>query len=188
MNTPTTGIAKQRQDPLRERYRAAPKEAWIVDGAGTIANGAEDPFHCAVAPGQGYGESWQIGIHRAVGGYHDHPNPGDLLCAALASCLHSTIRIIADRLEIPIARLEVSARAEVDVRGTLLVDREVPVGFQKMTCEVRVKTAMNVPLEKMRLLLAAAEHSCVVLQTLRSGVQVQTQFNEIQSLADLAVQ
>ena len=188
MNTPTIGIAKHRQDPLRERYRWAPKEAWIIDGAGTITNGAEDPFHCAVAPGQGYGELWQIGIHRAVGGYHDRPNPGDLLCAALASCLHTTIRIIADRLEIQIARLQVSARAEVDVRGTLLVDRDVPVGFQKMTCEVRVETAINVPVEKMRLLLAAAEHSCVVLQTLRSGVQVQTQFDETQSLADLAAQ
>ena len=99
-----------------------------------------------------------------------------------------TIRIIADRLEIPIARLQVSARAEVDVRGTLLVDRDVPVGFQKMTCEVRVETAINVPVEKMRLLLAAAERRCVVLQTLRSGVQVQTQFDETQSLADLAAQ
>ena len=188
MNTPTTGIAKQRQDPLRERYRTAPKEAWIVDGAGTIANGAEDPFHCAVAPGQGYGESWQIGIHRAVGGYHDHPNPGDLLCAALASCLHSTIRIIADRLEISIARLEVSARAGVRRPRHPARRSRSSGGVPENDLEVRVETAMNVPVEKMKLLLAAAEHSCIVFQTLRSGVQVQTQFDETQSLADLAVQ
>src|SRR6516162_8804672 len=165
MNTATIGIAKQRQDPLRERYRTAPKEAWIVDGARTMANGVKDPFHCTVAPGQGHGELWQAGIHRAVGGYHDRPNPGDILCAALASCLHSTLRIIADRLEIPIAGLEVNVGAEVDARGTLLVDRNVPVGFQKMNCEVHLEAPVNVPPEKVKMLLAAAEYSCVVLQT-----------------------
>ena len=183
MDTPTIGIAKQRQDPLREQYRTVPKEARIVDRAGTVANSTEDPFHCTVTPGQGHGALWQVGIHRAVGGYHDRPNPGDILCAALASCLHSTLRIIADRLEIPIARLEVSTRAEVDVRGTLLVDRNVPVGFQKIQCEVRLEPAANVPPEKMRMLLAAAEHSCVVLQTLRSGVQVQMQSDQAKSVA-----
>ncbi len=188
MNTQITSIAKQRQDPLRERYRLAPKEAWIVDGAGTVADSAEDPFHCTVAPGQGHEALWQIGIHRAVGGYHDRPNPGDILCAALASCLHSTLRIIADRLEILIARLEVSTRAEVDVRGTLLVDRNVPVGFQKMQCEVRLEPAANVPPEKVRMLLAAAEHSCVVLQTLRSGVQVQMQSDRAPPVACAAAQ
>jgi len=45
-----------------------------------------------------------------------------------------------------------------------------------------------VPLEKVKMLQAAAEHSCVVLQTLRNGVAVQTQFDEVQSTADLAVQ
>ncbi len=182
MNTSTTGIAKQRQDPLRERYRTAPKEAWIVDGARTLANGGEDPFHCTVAPGQGHDAPWRVGIHRAVGGYHDRPNPGDILCAALASCLHSTLQIIADRLEIPIASLEVSVQAEVDARGALLVDRNVPVGFQKMKCEVRLEPANSVPPEKMRMLLAAAEHSCVVLQTLRNGVQVQMQLDQAQSV------
>ncbi len=80
-------------------------------------------------------------------------------------------------------RQAVSARAEVDVRGTLLVDRNVPVGFQKMQCEVRLEPAANVPPEKMRMLLAAAEHSCVVLQTLRSGVQVQMQSDQAKSVA-----
>jgi uncharacterized OsmC-like protein len=188
MNNSSSGIAKQRQDPLRERYRMAPNEAWIVDGAATVANGAEDPFHCTVAAGQGCDPPWQVGIHRAVGGYHDRPNPGDILCAALASCLHSTLRIIADRLEIPIATLEVSARAEVDVRGTLLVDRNVPVGFQKMKCEVRLEPTANVPPEKVSMLFAAAERSCVVLQTLSSGVQVQMQLGRTQSVAFAAAQ
>jgi uncharacterized OsmC-like protein len=185
MNSQITSIAKQRQDPLRTRYRTAPEEAWITDGAATIANDAEDPFHCAVAPGPEQDAIWPIGIHRAVGGYHDLPNPGDILCAALASCLHSTLRMIADRLEIPIAHLEVVTRAEVDVRGTLVVDRNVPVGFQKMKCEVRLEPAGDVPAEKMRMLLAAAEYSCVVLQTLRNGVQVELRTDPARSSSRL---
>jgi uncharacterized OsmC-like protein len=98
------------------------------------------------------------------------------------------LQIIADRLEIPIVSLGVSAWAEADVRGTLLVDRNVPVGFQKMKCEVRLEPAANVPPEKVKMLLAAAEHSCVVLQTLRSGVQVQMQPNQARSAACASAQ
>ncbi len=181
------GIAKQRQDPLRERYRTAPDEARITDRAKTAMNGFDDPFHATVVPGEEQVGPWRVGIHRAVGGYHDIPNPGDILCAALASCLHSTLRIIADRLEIPITSLEVSTHAEADVRGTLLVDRSVPVGFQQIKCRVCLKADSSVPPEKVKMLQAAAEHSCVVLQTLRNGVPVQTQFDETRSLADLAV-
>jgi len=186
MSESKRGLVKQRQDPLREQYRITPEAARITDGAGTVQNGRSDPFHSTVALGHGCDMLWQVGIHRAVGGYHDLPNPGDILCAALASCLDSTLRMIADRLEIPIAFLVVTARAEVDVRGALLVDRSVPVGFQQMKCQIHLETAPEVPQEKVKMLLAAAEHSCVVLQTLRNGVPVQTQFDKVQSTADLA--
>lgn len=179
------GIAKQRQDPLRERYRTAPDEACITDSARTAMNGSEDPFHATVMVGNEQNGPWRVGIHRAVGGYHDLPNPGDILCAALASCFHSTLRMIADRLEIPIANLEVTTHADVDVRGTLLVDRNVPVGFRQIKCRVRLKPEADVPPEKVKMLQAATEHSCVVLQTLRNGVPVQMQYDE---LADLTAQ
>jgi len=179
------GIVKQRQDPLRERYQTEPDKARITDCAKTVMNRSEDPFHSTVVAGDEQAGPWRVGIHRVIGGYHDFPNPGDILCAALASCLHSTLRLVADRLEIPIASLEVSTRAELDARGCLLVDRSVPVGFQQIKCQVRLKPEANVPPEKVKMLQAAAEHSCVVLQTLRNGVPVQTQFDKVQSTADL---
>ena len=188
MTNTTKGIVKQRQDPLRARYRTAPDEARIIDCAKTIMNGSDDPFHSEVVAGEGQGGSWRVGIHRVIGGYHDLPNPGDILCAALAACLHSTLRLIADRLGIPVADLEVSTHAEVDARGSLIVDRNVPVGFQQIKCQVRLEPAANVAPEKVKMLQAAAEHSCIVLQTLRNGVPVQTQFDEIQSTADLAAE
>ena len=184
MNSHTPGLVKQRQDPLRERYRTEPQEAFIVDGATTTQNGSEDAFHSLVVPGKGYDLLWRAGIHRAVGGYHDLPNPGDILCAALASCFDSTLRMIADRLAIPIAFLEVDVQAEVDVRGTLLVDREVSVGFQRMNCRVRLEPEVNIPVDELKILIAAAEHSCVVLQTLRKGVPVQMQLGGTQAIGE----
>ena len=83
--------------------------------------------------------------------------------------------MIADHLGIRLESLEVKVDAECDVRGCLLVERSVPVGFQRMRCSVRLQTTDRLDEEAIRRLIAAAEHSCVVMQTLRNGVTVQTQ-------------
>ena len=166
---------RARQDPLRERYKRVPEQARISDRARTAAGADMDPFHGCVIPGsQDCGVPLHFGIHRAVGGDHDAPNPGDLLCAALAACLDSTIRIIAQRLGVGLSSLEVDVTADADVRGTLMVAREVPVGFQSMRCQVNLQAAEGTEPRVLERLLAAAEQSCVNLQTLRSGVPVTT--------------
>jgi uncharacterized OsmC-like protein len=173
-----TSIVKERQDPLRARYRSAAAEARITDSARTTFDSGSDPFHGTVVPGEGRGAQWRFGIHRAVGGYHDLPNPGDMLCAALASCLDATLRMVASRLEVPIRSLEVAVDADLDVRGTLLVDRSVPVGFQRMQCRVHLQPADSADPAKVQMLVAAAEHSCVVLQTLRKGVPIEARVGQ----------
>ena len=99
------------------------------------------PFPGTVALGEGCGAQWYLGLHGALGGNHDLPTPGDLLCAAVASCLDATIRTVADRLAIPIQALEVGVSAEADVRGALIVDPSVPVGFQNVRCCLRLRPA-----------------------------------------------
>jgi uncharacterized OsmC-like protein len=158
---------------LREQYRNAPAEAWISDGAQTVSACGGDQFHGVVVPANGADAPVQFGIHRAVGGFHDNPNPGDLLCAALAACFDSTLRMIADHRGVRLEFLEVKVTAECDVRGCLLIESTVPVGFQRMHCSVRLQTKENVDQNTIRMLVAAAEQSCVVMQTLRSGVAVQ---------------
>lgn len=173
------GTVRARQDPLRERYREKPEEARITDRAKTSGGVEFNPFRGQVRPGgENYGAPWDFGIHRAVGGYHDAPNPGDMLCAALAACLDSTIRIIANRLGVTLTSLDVAVSADVDVRGTLIVDRDVPVGFQKMQCRVNIKAADGTHPNLLKKLFAASEQSCVNLQTLRSGVSIETVLEE----------
>ncbi len=177
MDTAKVKLVQQRQSPLRERYRRAPTEAWIRDGAQTLNACGGDPFHGAVLPANSAGVPLRFGIHRAIGGDHDYPNPGDLLSAALAACFDSTLRMLADHLGVRLASLQVKVEAECDVRGCLLVERSVPVGFQKMRCSVRLQPEGQVEAERLQMLIAAAEGSCVVLQTLRNGVTVTAQID-----------
>ncbi len=175
MGTNTTGLVKQRQAPLRDLYAMLPVEARIVDGAQTANACAGDPFHGAVVPNRWPGEPLRFGIHRAVGGDHDLPNPGDLLCTALATSLDATIRMIADHVGVPLASLQVKVAAECDVRGCLMVDPAVPVGFQRLHCSVRIAPDGDVDRNDLHGLLAAAEKCCVVMRTLRGGVTVLTE-------------
>ena len=169
-----SGLVKARQEGLGARYRQAPADAWIRDGARTVYNPDHDPFHGVVLAGERDVGALRFGIYRALGGDHDLPNPGDMLCAALAACLDATLRMIADRLAIPIGRLEVSVTGELDARGPLKVEPAVPTGFQAMTCRVALETDGHATASQVAMLMAAVEQCCVVLNTLRGGVRVDT--------------
>jgi uncharacterized OsmC-like protein len=168
-----------RQAPLRELYGKIPEEAMIPDRGRSTGGLETDPFHGYVKPGsKDYGVVWPFGIHSAVGGDHDAPNPGDMLCVALAACMDSTIRMLAEHLGMTLTSLDVEVLAEVDVRGCLVVDRKVPVGFQKMKCRVNIQTTEGTDPKLVDMLKAASEYSCVVMNTLRSGVPIETSFSE----------
>lgn len=170
-----TGTVRARQDPLRALYVESPGNAWITDRGRTVWSAGLDPFHGRIRAGsQDYGLVWPFGIHRAVGGDHDLPNPGDLLSAALAACLDSTIRIIAERNGVTLEALEVDVTSDVDVRGTLMVDTRVPVGFQEVRCDVSIRARDGTSPTMIGKIVRAAERSCVNLQTLKNGVPVKT--------------
>lgn len=167
-------MMRERQRPLMRRYRDQPDAAWISDGARTVDGHLDrnDPVHGELVIGTSQPLTAPLSIHSAVGGDHDGPNPGDYLAAALAGCFDSTTRIIADRMGIVLEELAVAVRAEVDVRGTLCVSPDVPVGFQRLTLEVKARAAEGTAPQAMQMLFTAAEHCCIVLQTLRGGVEV----------------
>ncbi|MGV0838107.1 OsmC family protein [Mycolicibacterium thermoresistibile] len=176
----TESFVGNRQDPLRARYRSEPGAAHVTDRARATFGAELDPFHGRVVPGTRGGESVVgVGAHAAVGGFHDQPNPGDLLCAALAACLDSTMRMIADRMGIRLTELEVDVTGDVDVRGALMVSPDVPVGFTQMRCTVQLAAADGTPAHVLQGLTTAAEQCCIVLNTLRNGVSVDTAVNAV---------
>lgn len=168
----------EHQDPLIKLYNQSPEKALVTDHARTNSSQLEDPFHGEVEPGsKEHNMVWKFGVHEGVGGPHDLPVPGDILCAALATCLDSTIRLIANRFNIHLKVLEVDVSADVDLRGTLVVEREVPVGFQSMECHIHIQGKKGTDPKHIQELLKAAEYSCVVIQTLRSGVPVEVEID-----------
>jgi uncharacterized OsmC-like protein len=164
--------ARRRQKPLIEQYRRDPQLAMIRDEA--VAGGADskDWMHSEVRIGPAALEM-PVAVHRAIGGDSDAPVPGDILCAALAACLDSSLRVVANRLDIEIIALQVTAHADVDVRGTLWVDPSVPVGFQQMRARVALQVADDTKPDRLQKLLQVSEYSCVVAQTLKQGVPLQ---------------
>jgi len=164
------------QKPLKVNYKQAPDLAMVIDHAKTSGVVASDPFHSQVEPMDGCGITIPVGVHAAVGGPHDAPTPGDLLCAALAACQDSAVRMVANILGVELLELEVRVNATVDVRGTMAMDPSVPVGFQSMTCDVRLKAKDGTPTDLLRKLQIAAERCCVVQQTLKSPPPVKTKF------------
>lgn len=164
------------QEPLRTQYRSSPETARVMDRARTAGTDANDPFHAVVEPMPGSGATLPVGVHRAIGGMHDAPTPGDILCAALAACQDSAVRMVANFLGVELEFLEVEVTGDVDVRGTMAIDQKVPVGFQSMRCNVRLRAKDGTNPEHLKTLRVAAEHCCVVQQTLRTPPPVETTF------------
>ena len=164
-------LMRDRQRPLIDLYKKEPAAAWVTDIARTEWS-CDDPLHGTVVLGPSEPVHVPIAVHTAVGGDSDEAVPGDVLAAALASCIDSTIRIIANRMRIPLVALTIRASAEVDVRGTLCVDPNVPVAFQRMSLHISIQAEQGVEESKIKFLLQLAESCCVVLQTLRNGLPV----------------
>ena len=167
------------QVPLRQRYKVDPKAALITDSACARGKIADDPFHSIVMPMPKSGIAVPVGVHSALGGLHDAPNPGDILCAALAACQDSSVRMVANILGITLESLEVEVTGDVDVRGTLAMDAHVPVGFQTMRCVVRLRAAKSTNPRLLEKLQAASQRSCVVKQTLLHSPRIETTFDMV---------
>jgi len=79
-------------------------------------------------------------------------------------------------LGVELTALEVRVTAVADVRGTMALNADVPVGFQSMRCDVDLKVKDGTAPELLQKLRVAAERCCVVQQTLRNPPPVQTTF------------
>lgn len=168
---------RQRQSALRDSYRQNPALALVTDHASTGSTGPQDPFHGEVRVGGGPSVPFGFAVHNALGGPHDAPCPGDILCAAMASCQESSLRMVATLLQVEITELQVQVRGELDVRGTLGMDPTVPVGFQSFAVDVRLRVAPSTDPQRVGQLTRAAGRSCVVIQTLKRCVPVQLTFD-----------
>ena len=104
------------------------------------------------------------------------PCSGDLLLAALVACQEITLRMVAANLGIELAHVEVVAEGDWDPRGTLAMGKEFPVGLTAIRCRTTVRLGHGVDDDRAARLLRSAERYCVVLNTLRSSAEIESEF------------
>lgn len=154
----------ERQQPLKERYREAPESAVItLSASGALGEG----ISCSLSTGRAMAEA---GLHPATGGDGTQLCSGDMLLEALAACAGVTLRAVATSLEIPVSEGTVTAEGDLDVRGTLAVDRAAPVGFRNI--RLRFNLVSTADDEQLETLIRLTERYCVVLQTIQSDPEV----------------
>lgn len=167
----TADELKALQAPLKARYRENPSAALI-----TLRAEAElgEGLACRVETAKGLIEA---GLHPATGGSGLKACSGDMLLQALAACAGVTLQAVATALNIPIRSGRVRVEGELDVRGTLAVDREAPVGFRAVRLSFELDT--DASSEQLDRLLTLTERYCVVLQSLKAPVPAQARIQRL---------
>jgi uncharacterized OsmC-like protein len=163
------------QSPIRQRYKQDPEAAQIRLKVRSAQADLGDPLHCAILPVSTPEIIWRSGAHPAVGGSGDVPCSGDLLLGALAACQETTIRMVAANMGIELESLRVEIEADWDARGTLAMG-DYPIGLTAIRCNTTVRVPGDVLGDRADRLLRSAEKYCVVLNTLRNGVPVESSF------------
>jgi len=147
------------QAPIKERYREDPDAALVTLAAeGELGEGVA----CSVQTGGAIAEA---GLHPATGGDGTQLCSGDMLLEALVACAGVTMKAVAASLGMPISG-RVRAEGDLDVRGTLGVDKEAPVGFAEIRLTFDLDTDADADEEQIATLMRLTERYCVVFQTI----------------------
>lgn len=159
------------QEPLKAGYRRDPESGKIT----LTARGgqADGPIACSVDLGRAV---YEAQAHAGVGGAGTGACSGDLLLGALAACAQITCQMVAGAMGLDVRAIAVTAEGDLDLRGTLGIDREAPVGFT----DIRLAFAIDAPgasQEQLEGLQRRTERYCVVMQTLTDPPPVTTSWS-----------
>lgn len=162
---PAKPTLRQRQSAVKQKYRVRPDSALLTSAVHTApGSGVDEPTRVKIAVDGPSGAVLEIGAHHGVGGPSDLPCSGDIFLASLAACQELTIRLVAAALSLPLHHLHVRVEGDWDVRGTLGMLKESPIGFTDLRLHIEVETEGAD--DRIERLLASAERFCVVGATL----------------------
>src|ERR1700734_37147 len=113
--------------------------------------------------------------HKGVEGAGAGACSGDLLLGALAACAQITCQMVATAMGITTERIRVTVEGGLDLRGTLGISKDAPVGFESIHLRFDV-VAPNATPEQLRGLEEKTEQYCVVMQTLMHPPKLETEW------------
>lgn len=146
------------QGPLKQRYRDDPASASIEARAEVRL----DPARLsALLPER----KQSAGLHAAAGGGGDEACSADMLLEALAACAAVTLMAVAASMGCALTGGRIVATGHWDARGTLGIDKTVPVGLIDLSLRFELEGDID-PAQLARLIQSTERH-CVILATLR---------------------
>ena len=165
----TPAELRAKQGPLREKFKYDPASAMVtLRAVGQLGADVTCRLIFPVPP--------QIaGLHPLTGGDGTKACSAEMLLHALVGGAGVTMGAVSTAMEIPIRAGTITAEGDVDFRGTLGVSREVPVGFQRIRLKFELNT--DAPIEKIQKMVELIERYCVVYQTLKTSVDIKTEFS-----------
>jgi uncharacterized OsmC-like protein len=159
---------RELQAPLKDSYRTDPSTARTPL---TARADYRDPGVTTTV--EGWAGPVRAGLHSATGGDGTDACSGDMLLEALLACAGVEVRGVfnatrtATAMRLTVRSASLRAEGMFDARGTLGVDRDVPVGVQDIVVVAEIDSdADDAALER---LATATERYCVVGQSLRQS-------------------
>ncbi len=162
---------RETQKPLKESYRADADKAKITLTA--RSSQTDTPVSCSVDIGRAV---YEAQAHAGVGGPGTAACSGDLLLGALAACAQVTCQMVAEATQTPVMSIEVVVEGDMDLRGTLGVARDVPVGFEAIRTRFEID-APDATDEQLDGLREKTERYCVVYQSLVTTPALSTEWS-----------
>ena len=175
---------RSKQKPLKDKYRSDPASALVT----LLSSGNLDPTSTSLTCSLSAGAAARkvAGLHKAAGGEGFDASgelcSGDMLLESLVACFGVTVRAVATSLGIPINNGTITTEGDLDFRGTMGIKDpdggQVPVGFTKIRLIVRLDVDEEHK-SKVDKLIELSERYCVVLQTIKGGVPIETKLGHV---------
>ncbi len=153
------------QAPIKQAYRSTPESALVTSRVQV----ALDPETVSVrlVPDR----PSVAGLHPATGGTGAAACSADMLLESLAACAGVTLLAVATSSGVALTGGRIVAEGLWDARGTLGVDKTVPVGIQRIQLRFELEgVADRATCER---LVHTAERYCVILATLRGTTPIE---------------
>ena len=157
---------RETQRPLKEQYRADAASAHITLTA--RSSQADAPVSCSIDLGRAI---YAAQAHAGVGGEGTGPCSGDLLLGAYAACAQLTAQMVAEAMGIQTERINVTIEGDLDLKGTLGIDPNAPVGFSAIRARMEV-VAPTASAEQLAALVRQSRGRSAVYDVVTNGVPV----------------
>lgn len=115
-------------------------------------------------------ETMTIDEPAAFGGGDSAMSPADVVLVAMGTCQEIMYAALASAMDIQLDECKVEVTADLDLKGLMGMDEDVPPGLLSMDYHVQLKSPASD--EELKQLVDAVERQCPLLDTLTRAVEV----------------